>query len=180
MAKNCGRGTERIIRALISALKPRKPDFDPKIEDYMFGIADEFLGNLPLHMKILFPIGLRLLEYGTILFMFSPKPFSWLSQEQKERYIKSWIESKIPLKRDLIKGFKAICLTGYYSHPEVTKHIGYNLEEHLKRINVVGLNEPPKVACDEEACAYFKELERTGQWGTTEGLPGKARKYFER
>lgn len=180
MAKNFSRGTERIIRALIETLKPRKPGFDPQIEDELLKVADDFIGALPSHMKILFPLGLRLLEYGTLIFVPSPIPFSRMSLASREKYIRGWMESKIALRRDLIKGMKAIAMTGYYAHPEVMKHIGYNLEEHLKRINVVDLNTPPAVPCDAEASQYFKELEKSGKWGPVDGLPGKAKKYGEK
>jgi len=179
MAKNFSRGTERIIKALIETLKPRKPGFDPPAEEQMLKVADDFIGALPSHMKILFPLGLRLLEYGTLIFVPSPIPFSRMSLESRDKYIKGWIESKISLRRDLIKGMKAIAMTGYYAHPEVMKHIGYNLIDHLNKINVVDLNTPPAVPCDEEACNYFRELEKTGKWGPAEGLPGRAKKYGE-
>ncbi len=179
MSQNLSRGTERIIKALIETLKPRKPGFDPAAEEFMLQVADDFLGALPSHMKILFPLGLRLLEYGTLIFAFSPIPFSRMSLSKREQYIKGWMDSKIPLRRDLIKGMKAIALTGYYAFPEVMNHIGYNLEEHLKRINVVDLNTPPAVACDAEAAKYFREMDKLGKWGIVDGLPGKAKKYFE-
>jgi len=178
MAKNCGRGTERIIRALISALKPRKPEFDAPIEEEIFKVADEFLGHLPVHMKVLLPLGLYLLEYGALILGPSLKPFSWMSAEKKEKYLKSWTESKIPLRRDLIKGFKAIALTGYYTHPIVLAHLGMDLEAHLKRVNVGSMDSPPSVACSEEAANYFTELDRRGEWGPSGGLPGRQHKYL--
>jgi len=179
MAKNLSRGTERIIRALIETLKPRKPDFDPPAEEFMLQVADDFIGALPSHMKLLFPLGLRLLEFGTIIFAPSIIPFSRMSLLKREKYVRGWMESKISLRRDLIKGMKAIAMTGYYAHPEVMKHIGYNLEDHLKKINVVDLNTAPVVPCNQEACDYFKELEKSGKWGPAEGLPGRAKKYGE-
>ena len=178
MAKNCGVGTERIIRALISALKPRKPEFDPGIEEDMFKVADEFLGHLPGHMKILLPLGLYLLEYGALILGPSLKPFSWMSAEKKEKYLSSWVESKIALRRDLIKGFKAIALTGYYTHPMVLAHLGMDLDAHLRRVNVGSMDSPPSVACSEEAANYFTELDRKGEWGPAGGLPGSQHKYL--
>jgi len=179
MPRNMSRCTARILRALIQTLKPRKPDFDPPIEDYLMEIADNFMAALPSHMKILLPLGLYLLEFGTIIFVPTVVPFSKLSLEKRDKYLKGWSESKIPLRRDLIKGLKAICMIGYYAHPEVMKHIGYNLDQHLRKINVAGIDQPPSVACSEEAAQYFRNLDKEGKWGTTDGLPGKAREYSE-
>ena len=180
MMKNVSPRVERIIRALAETMKPRKPDFDPPIDDDMLKVADHFLGALPSHMKVLMPMGLRLLEYATLIFMFPTlKFFSAMSKEQREKYIRGWMESSVPLRRDLIKGFKAIVMTGYYAHPIVCEHLGYHLEEHLKRINVADLETPPPVPCNAEAAAYFSKIEKDGTWGTVEGLPGTCKKYFD-
>ena len=176
MYKNLSSRTARIVRALIEVLKPRKPGFDPPIEDEMLEVVDDFISHLPSHMKLLLPLGLYLLEYGTLIFVPSLKPFSKMSLEKREKYMLSWTESKMALRRDLIKGIKAICMTGFYAHPEIMKHIGYDLEEHLKRINVT---EEPTVACNEEACAYFKKLEEEGRWGPAAGEPGRIKEKAE-
>ena len=177
MSKNLSGGMERIIKALIATLKPRKPEFDPPAEEQMLSVADDFIGALPSHMKYLFPLGLYLLEYGTLIFAFNPVPFSRMSAESRDKYMRGWMESKIPLRRDLIKGMKAIAMTGYYANPEVMKHIGYDLEAHLKKVNVADINTPPSVACSKEAAEYFRGLLESGKWGPAEGLPGRAKKY---
>jgi len=179
MMKNVSSGVERIIRALLDTLKPRKPGFDPLIEDDIIRMADAFLGGLPVHMKILMPLGLRLLNYATLILMFPTwRTFCRMSREKREKYIMGWAESSIPLRRDLIKGFKAIVLTGFYTHPIVLAHLGMDLEAHLKRINVQDINTPPTVACSEEAARYFTELEKKGEWGPSGGLPGHQIKYL--
>jgi hypothetical protein len=180
MMKNVSPGVERIIRALSETIKPRKPGFDPAIDDYILEVADAFIGALPSHMKILMPLGLRLLNLAALVFMFPKfRTFVGLSPEDREKYVLGWMESSIALRRDLIKGFKAIVMTGYYAHPEVMAHIGYNLEEHLKRINVQDIETPPQVPCSEEAARYFSELEKKNAWGTTDGLPGSCKRYFK-
>jgi len=120
-----------------------------------------------------------MLEYASIIFMFPEfATFSKLSHDQREKYIMGWMESGIALRRDLIKGFKAIVMTGYYAHPIVLEHLGYNLEEHLKRINVQDIDTPPTVPCSKEAAEYFSNLEKEGKWDTHERLPGNCKKYF--
>jgi hypothetical protein len=140
----------KVLRALIEVVKPRKPGFDPPVEDYMLDFLDNFYSYFPLHMKIGFPAGLYLLEYGTIIFNARTKPFTRLSMPERTAYVKSWIVSNMSLRRDLIKGVKGVCLTAYYSHPEVMAHIGYDLEGHIARVNA---GEP----CDKDACDYFRK-----------------------
>ncbi len=144
-------GARRAARALIEVVKPKKPGFDPPIEEYMLDFLDEFYSNFPLHLKIGFPVGLYLLEYGTFIFHGWPRSFTKLGATRREEYVKGWIVSRLAIRRDLIKGVKGICLTAYYSHPEVMAHIGYDLAGHLAAVN---RGEP----CDAEACDYFREL----------------------
>ena len=140
-----------VLRALVEVVKPRKPGFDPPIEEHMVEFLDNFYSYFPWHLKLLFPLGLYLLEYGTFLFQGSLRPFSRLGPDQRERYVQGWITSRMALRRDLIKGVKGVCLTAFYSHPEVMAHIGYDLPAHIARVN---RGEPS----DPEACRYFRDL----------------------
>ncbi len=141
----------RVLKALIEVVKPKKPGFDLPLEDFMLDFLDNFYSYFPFHMKIGFPAGLYLLEYGTLVFQGKPTPFTGLSLERRKAYVEGWMNSRLSLRRDLIKGVKGVCLTAYYSHPEVMKHIGYDLEEHIAKVNG---GEP----CDPEACRFFREL----------------------
>jgi len=150
-ATNLPKPARKIARALIEVVKPQKPGFDLPLEDYMLEFLDEFYSHFPVHMKLLFPVGLYLLEFGTFIFERKPRRFSRMSLPEREQYVKGWVESRLMLRRDLIKGVKGVCLTGFYSHPEVMAHIGYDLPAHLERVDK---GEP----CDAEACRFFREL----------------------
>ena len=140
----------RIVRALIEVVKPRKPGFDPPLEDYMLEFLDNFYSYFPFHLRIGFPLGLYLLEYGTFIFHAWSRPFSKLSLPEREHYVKGWINSRFAIRRDLIKGVKGVCLTAFYSHPDAMKHIGYDLPAHLDRVN-------GGEACDAAAVKYFRD-----------------------
>jgi len=141
----------KVLRALIEVVKPKKPGFDLALEDYMLEFLDHFYSHFPFHMKIGFPAGLYLLEYGTFIFGRTPRTFSSMNMEQRTQYVKGWINSRMALRRDLIKGVKGVCLTAYYSHPEVMDHIGYSINEHMERAN---RGEP----CDPRAAEFFRGL----------------------
>ena len=141
----------KIVRALIEVVKPRKPDFDLPVEDEMLEFLDNFYSYFPWHMKLLFPVGLYLLEYGTFMFKARLRPFTRLPLSEKEVYVTEWIESSMALRRDLIKGVKGLCLTAFYSLPQVMEYIDYDLSGHIERVNK---GEP----CDSEACKFFREM----------------------
>jgi hypothetical protein len=141
--------SKKIVRALIEVIKPRKPGFDLPLEDEMITFLDQFYAFFPFHMKLGFPMGLLLLEYGTFIFALKLRPFSKLSMTERKKYVEGWMNSRLGLRRDLIKGVKGVCLTAFYSQPAVMEHIGYGVKEHMAR---VALGE----ACDAEATAYFR------------------------
>jgi hypothetical protein len=141
----------KTIRALIEIVKPRSDEFDPPVEDYMLDFLDNFYGHFPWHLKIAFPMGIYLLEFGTFIFHAWSKPFSKLSEREREVYIDGWVNSTMFVRRDLIKGVKGVCLTAYYSHPDVMAHIGYDLPVHMDRVTEGD-------AADQTACDFFRGL----------------------
>jgi len=155
MTHNLSPRCRRIIRALVEVVKPRKPGFDLPLEDDIVDFADLFVGYMPWIMKTAFPFGIYLLEYGTLIFHGTLRPFTRLSLPERDRYVQGWVDSKISLRRDLIKGMKTLGLTYYYATPEAMAHLGYDLEKHLHKVNGVGQAQEPASA---EACAFFRKL----------------------
>ena len=156
MANNLSPRCRRIVRALIEVVKPRKPEFDLPLEDEMLDFVDLFVGYMPWHLKLGFPLGIYLLEYATFIFQRTLQPFSRLPLEERDRYVLGWVDSKISLRRDLIKGMKALCVSSFYSNPEVSAHLGWDIEAHLKKVN--GVEGPAQPACA-EACEFFRRLD---------------------
>jgi len=124
----------KTLRSLIEVIMPRSDEFHPDLTDHILEYVDNYVGYFPPHLKIGFPLGLLLLEYGTLLFMGKLTGFSSLSLEEREDYVKGWINSRWQLRRELIRGVKALVMLGYYSHPEVMEHIGYDIEEHIAEV----------------------------------------------
>jgi hypothetical protein len=168
MAQNLSHRCRRIIRALVEVVKPRKPDFDLPLEDEIVDFADFFVGYMPWHLKTAFPFGLYLLEYGTLIFIGTLRPFSRLSLEERDRYVQGWVDSKLSARRDLIKGMKTLGLSCYYAQPEVMAHLDYDLQAHLNKVNGVGQAPEPASA---EACEFFRKLD----YDRNEPIPWPAR-----
>jgi len=62
------RGTARILRAAIAAIRPRGHGFDQPIDDDVLAEMQRFFVHLPTPMRLGFPVGLRLLEWGPPVF----------------------------------------------------------------------------------------------------------------
>ncbi len=127
------RGSRRILRALTEVLTPPEPAV-PECTARVQSFVASFLPYLPPLSARLLPLGLWLFEYGTLIFGLGLLPFSRLSPEKRRRYIIAWQRSRSSLRRQLVKGLKALILMGYYELPEVQRHVGYDPEPFIKRL----------------------------------------------
>jgi hypothetical protein len=124
---NLGRGSRRTLRALGEVVLPS----DAKIDlDVAVDFTDDWVRYMPRLFRLLFPLGLLLLELGAFL-MPSLVPFSRMSLPRRRRYVDAWARSRSPLLRDLIKGVKGLFLFQYYSQPDVAAQLGYHVDEHV-------------------------------------------------
>jgi hypothetical protein len=121
----------KILRALTEVVMPRGETFDMDLTDHVLEFIDRYVGFFPIHLKIGFPLGLLLLEFGPLIFMRRFKRFSKMSLDEREEYVKGWIDSKMALRRDLLKGVKGLVMVAFYSHPKAMEHIGYDIENHV-------------------------------------------------
>jgi hypothetical protein len=110
---------------------PRDDDFNLDLSDYSVDFVDRYVGYFPKHLKLLFPLGLILLEIGPIIFSGRFKFFSKLDLKERERHVDIWVNSRRASRRDLIKGVKGLVLVAFYSHPRVMEYIGYDIEAHI-------------------------------------------------
>ena len=62
------RGTARILRAAVAAIRPRGHGFDQPIDADVLSEMQRFFVHLPTPMRLGFPVGLRLLEWGPPVF----------------------------------------------------------------------------------------------------------------
>jgi hypothetical protein len=132
--RNLGRWSRRSLRALAEVVIPSgggAPEIDlAKVID----LADEWVRYMPRLLRLLFPVGLLMLELGALLLAPSLVPFSFMSLPRRRRYVAAWAHSRSPLRRDLIKGVKGICLFAFYSEPRVSAQLGYRVDEHVQLV----------------------------------------------
>jgi hypothetical protein len=125
-----GRGSRRTLRALAEVIVPRDEAAGVVVDlERVVDFVDDMVRYMPRLLRVLFPVGLLLLEYGTFVLLPSLRRFSGLDVAHRERYVRGWVHARMMLRRDLIKGVKGICLFAFYSDPRVMAHLGYRPSE---------------------------------------------------
>jgi hypothetical protein len=112
------RGTLRVLRAAVAAIRPRGHGFDQQIDDDVLRAMANFFPYLPTPMRLGFPIGLRLLEVAPIVVLRRATRFSRLAPEDARRYLDRLHASGGPLAA-LVLGLRTLVLLHFYQHPAV-------------------------------------------------------------
>jgi hypothetical protein len=134
MGYNLPPRARRTMAALIEVIMPRGGPFDLEVQDEMMSYVEEMLPYLPPLIRSAFPYGLLLLEYGTLPLAAKARSFSKLPLDQRERYIEGWMESRLFLRREMIKGIKALAVLAYFEHPEVKRRLGFMPPEYVEEV----------------------------------------------
>jgi hypothetical protein len=129
-----GAWSRRIVRALVEVVLPDGPDAPEVATVEVVDFVDEWVPYMPRLLRLLFPVGLLLLELGAFVLAPSLTPFSFMSVERRRRYVDGWVHARWRLRRDLIKGIKGLCLLAYYSDARVCRALGYAVEEHVELV----------------------------------------------
>lgn len=117
------RGTTRILRAALAAIRPRGHGFDQEIDDDVLAEMERFFLYLPTPMRLAFPIGLRLLEYGPPIFLRRFVRFSALPADEARAYLEDFLHAGGP-RTALVMGVRALVLLAFYQHPQVLADMG--------------------------------------------------------
>jgi hypothetical protein len=135
--RNLSAGSRRTLAALASVVTPGPTRGGaPAVPiDEIVDFIDDWVRYLPRLFRLLFPVGLLLLEYGALVLTPSLRRFSALDDEAKGRYVEGWVHARARLRRDLIKATKGLCLLAYYSDARVTAALGYTVDEHVKLVS---------------------------------------------
>jgi len=117
------RGTARILRAAVAAIRPRGHGFDQPIDADVLRDVEQFLPHLPTPMRLAFPVGLRLLEYGPPLFAHRPTRFSTMSPDDARAYLESFQRAG-GLRAAMVLGLRTLVFLAFYQHPAVLSAMG--------------------------------------------------------
>jgi hypothetical protein len=117
------RGTVRILRAAVAAIRPRGHGFDQPIDADVLAEVQRFLPHLPTPMRLAFPAGLRLLEYGPPLFARRLTRFSAMSPDAARAYLESFHRAG-GLRAAMVLGLRTLVFLAFYQHPAVLADMG--------------------------------------------------------
>lgn len=90
------------------------------------GTAERLIQGLAPADRRLLPLLLRLFEYGAPAFTARPRRFSELSLERRQACLKTWLESRIPLRRQAASALKALVMLAHYGREEAWPEVGYD------------------------------------------------------
>ena len=126
-----GPWSRRVVRALAEVVLPDGDDAPALPTSEIVAFVDGYVPHMPRLLRLLFPIGLLMLELGAFVLGPSAVPFSSMSLARRRRYVDGWVHARWRLRRDLIKAVKGLCLLAYYSDARVRARLGYTVEAHV-------------------------------------------------
>ncbi len=116
------RGTLRILWAALAAIRPRGHGFDQPIDDAVMRDMQNFFAYLPTPLRLGFPVGLRLLEYGPPIFARKLCRFSTMPVDEARHYLDGFAEAG-GLRASLVIGVRTLVFLAFYQHPDVLKSL---------------------------------------------------------
>lgn len=117
------RGTVRILRAAVAAMRPRGHGFDQPIDEDVLGRVQEFFPRLPAPLRLTFPIGLHLLEWSPLLAPGRRTRFSRLPAPDARAVLESFLRAG-GLRAAMVVGLRALVFLAFYQHPRVLADMG--------------------------------------------------------
>jgi hypothetical protein len=106
------------LRAAIAAIRPRGRGFDQPLDEHVLGEIETALPYLPAPMRLAFPLGLRLIEFGAPLFVRRWERFSRMPTDEAQRYLER-LQQAGGLPAALVLGLRSLVFLSFYQHPSV-------------------------------------------------------------
>jgi hypothetical protein len=128
-----------VVRALAEVVLPDAPDAPQLPTTDVVDFVNGYVRHMPRLLRLVFPVGLMLLELGAFVLGPSLVPFSAMSLARRRRYVEGWVHARWRMRRDLIKAVKGLCLVHYYSDARVGARLGYAVETHVADVSATRL-----------------------------------------
>lgn len=98
----------------------------PRVRDTRaVATIDALCRGLDPEVSGLLPFALRLVEWSPLLFDLRFSRFTKLSPDAQDATLRSWMRSRLELRRTVFLALRNLCFMGWYSQPEVWPLIGY-------------------------------------------------------
>jgi hypothetical protein len=120
-----------ILRSLIATIRPRGHGFDQPIDDDVLAEVDRTVRFMPRPLRILFPLGLRLLEWGPVVLAGTPTRLSRMPREDALALCERWLRSRIRPIRMLMLGLRALVYLAFFRHPAVLEAMNVRWDRRM-------------------------------------------------
>ena len=117
--RNLSPTSTSILRAAIAGLRPRGHGFDQPIDEDVLAEIDRTIPCFPPLFRLGFWLGLRVLEWGPLVFTGRPTRLTRMGCDQATRYLDGWLRSRSALRRMLLFGVRTLVYLAFYQHPSV-------------------------------------------------------------
>ena len=101
------------------------PDAPAVRETGSIEVIDRICAGLDPGVSEVLPNLLRLVEWGPLLFDFTPTRFSKMSDAEKDASLRAWMTSRLDLRRRAFYALRNLSYLGYYSQDATWALIGY-------------------------------------------------------
>ena len=86
---------------------------------------DRICGDLDASVTGPLPWLLRAVEFGPILFDWTPSRFTHLDADRQDASLRGWMTSRLALRRQGFQALRNLAFLGYYAQPAAWPGIGY-------------------------------------------------------
>ncbi len=114
----------RTLRALGDTLFPSTGADDPAGGDIVPGGVDSLLAAM--EPEVVKKLGLVVSAFELAAVVRYGKPFSKLSDAQRERYVDGWMRSRLAPRRVVYRTLRVLCANAYYNDERVWPLLGYD------------------------------------------------------
>jgi hypothetical protein len=111
--------TEILTQLMQRMVETGLPDAPQVRDTRAVATVDAVCLGLDPDVSSLLPLALLLVEWGPLLFDLRLARFTTLGADEQDASLRSWMTSRLPLRRTAFLGLRNLCFLGWYSQPEV-------------------------------------------------------------
>jgi hypothetical protein len=115
--------TRRILRKLVSTMKPRWDDLDLPVEDLIIARMERDVGRFPRLNRTAVVLAIWAIQWSGPLVWRLPIPFTWLSERGRVRRLKR-LKKGAAIRHGMVQVVQTFVNLIFYSLPEVEAKLG--------------------------------------------------------
>ena len=127
-----------VLPSLVRAAAPRTPGEPPSDPGPVLGRLAILYPRLSLPVRVLLPLGLLLLELSPPFTGQGLRRFRDLPPADAQRCLQRWEGSRFRPARQLLRVLVGLVALAAWDDPGLREAIGYQVEEHIQRVNAPG------------------------------------------